>query len=451
MASGEEFFTKIMRALALLLTVVCTFPIILIAPQVGVLMWSWVSFMSPQQLVSGMVLPYVYMTAIVTAIAWLLSPERKALPANLTPWIIVLFLMWMTLTSVLSLEQHLVWDAWSRNSKNLLLALAIMAIMKNRVRLHALLWVIVLSIGFYALKGGIFVLMTGGGSHVVGPVGSMISDNNNLALAMIITWPFMYYLRIHSSNKFVRFGLAVLMVMTVVATVGTYSRGGFLALSVVLGYFWWKSKRKIVIAVCGAVLVVPAVMFMPQQWVDRMNSIDKYQQDSSAMGRLDSWEMAFRIAVDRPLIGVGFEVMLSPDVIAKYYPGKSPLEAHSIWFQTMSDQGFAGLGIFAFINFLGWRNVGAVRRAARMRPDLAWARDLATMGQISLAGYLVAGSFLSMAYFDVYYAIIAMTSVLRELACRPAAISAQSSGIQERPFGAPQIAIAPHGIDRAAG
>jgi putative inorganic carbon (hco3(-)) transporter len=432
-----------MRSILLLLTIVSTLPFALMAPQIGVLMWSWVSFMSPQELVFGFILPYVYIIAMVTALAWLASREPKGLPRNLVPWILVLFMLWMTLSAEFALDQARVWDAWNRDSKNMLLGLAIMAIMTNRVRMHALLWVIVLSIGYFALKGGIFVVVTGGGAHVEGPPGSMINDNNNLALAMVMTWPFINYLRLNSANKFIRLGLAVLMGVSVVAILGTYSRGGFIALAAVLSYFWWKSRRKITFAICGAVVLVPVLLFMPQKWVDRMNTINAYQEDASAVGRLQSWELAFRIALDRPLVGVGFEGITSPVVAERYVTERrARYEAHSIWFQTMSDGGFVGFGLFLLILGLSWHNASVVRRTARGRKDLVWARDLATMCQVSLAGYAVAGSFLSMAYYDVYWAVIAILAVLRDYVRSPVVGLAARPGVFAAPLGLGQIAPA---------
>ena len=45
---------------------------------------------------------------------------------------------------------------------------------------------------------------------------------------------------------------------------------------------------------------------MPQQWFERMATIKTYEQDASAMGRINAWNMAFNLAKDRPL-GGGFD------------------------------------------------------------------------------------------------------------------------------------------------
>ena len=221
-----------MRTLALLVCLLATLPVTLIAPQVGVLLWCWLSLMTPKTL-SYLPIPVsiVYFVGIVTMAAWVLSRDPKRLPANITPWLIILFIIDMTLTSTVSISPVTVWGLWNRNIKTMILALAIMAIMTNRVRIQAMVWTMVLAIGFYSVKGAIFVLLTGGAHRVEGPYGTMIADNNTLGLAMIMVWPLMYYLRISSVDRRIRAGLLIAMGLSVFAILGTYSRGAVVAFS----------------------------------------------------------------------------------------------------------------------------------------------------------------------------------------------------------------------------
>src|SRR6202012_1600505 len=95
-----------------------------------------------------------------------------------------------------------------------------------------------------------------------GPPHTMISDNNTLGLAMVMVWPLMHYLRQSSENRLVRLGLAIAMALSVLAILGTYSRGAFVAFSFTLIYFWWKSDRKVQFAVLGVCVIIPAIWFM---------------------------------------------------------------------------------------------------------------------------------------------------------------------------------------------
>ena len=54
-------------------------------------------------------------------------------------------------------------------------------------------------------------------------------------------------------------------------------------------------------------LSVGLLSFMPDTWYDRMNTIESYEEDTSAMGRINAWHFAFNLAIDKPLVGGGFQ------------------------------------------------------------------------------------------------------------------------------------------------
>ena len=53
-----------------------------------------------------------------------------------------------------------------------------------------------------------------------------------------------------------------------------------------------------------------------------MNTIENYEQDGSAQGRLQMWTFAINVAKDRPINGGGFGVFRGrEDIYEKYNPG----------------------------------------------------------------------------------------------------------------------------------
>ena len=110
----------------------------------------------------------------------------------------------------------------------------------------------------------------------------MIGDNNHLAVGLLVSIPLMNYLRMESRHAIIRYGLLATMALTLFAVVGSYSRGALLALGAVSGYFWLKSSKKLISGMLLAIALVTAVTFMPASWIDRMNTIETYQQDTSA-------------------------------------------------------------------------------------------------------------------------------------------------------------------------
>ena len=145
---------------------------------------------------------------------------------------------------------------------------------------------------------------------------------------------------------------------------------------------------------------------MPERWAERMDTINTYEEDSSAMGRLNAWRMAWNLARDR-FPGGGFDVS-DGAIFARYAPNPMDVHAaHSIYFQALGEHGFVGLLIYLALGIATWRTASAIIRLTRGKAELRWALGLATMSQASLIGFAVGGAFLSLLYFDMPYYLMA--------------------------------------------
>jgi probable O-glycosylation ligase (exosortase A-associated) len=254
----------------------------------------------------------------------------------------------------------------------------------------------------------------------------VLGDNNNFALAMCMILPLMNYLRLNSDYRLVRVALIGGMALTVVAILGTYSRGGLIGLSVSALFLWSKSQRKLLLGICGAAVLVLGYAIMPDSWTQRMDTIQSAEKDDSFQGRVKVWQFSYNIALARPLVGGGLGASEDGTVFNTYSTDYLPFgrAAHSIYFQVLGDHGFAGLLIYLALLAAVWRQCTAVKKRAAGRPELAWAVDLAAMIQVSWAGYMVAGAALSMAYYDLAYielgAIVALRQIVRQVDVVPA-------------------------------
>jgi probable O-glycosylation ligase (exosortase A-associated) len=195
------------------------------------------------------------------------------------------------------------------------------------------------------------------------------------------------------------------MVLSATAALGTQSRGAFLAISAMILVLWLRTKRKLVGGVFITLIALALLEFMPASWEARMRTIGTYEEDGSAMGRINAWWMAFRLASDQ-FFGGGFEIYRA-DIFARYAPQPNDVHAaHSIYFQVLGEHGFVGLALFLLIWFFAFRTAGRLRKESLKRPETQWLYHLAGMCQVSLVGYAVGGAFLSLAYFDLPYNIL---------------------------------------------
>jgi probable O-glycosylation ligase (exosortase A-associated) len=180
-------------------------------------------------------------------------------------------------------------------------------------------------------------------------------------------------------------------------------------------FLWLKSRQKLGLALLAIIAIPPLIAFMPGQWGERMDSISAYEEDESAQGRFNAWWMAYNLAKERPLIGGGFEVT-TPELFWRYAPNPADIHAaHSIYFQALGEHGFVGLGLYLLLGFLTWRTGSWIIRNTEQLKDFQWAFNLATMIQVSLVGFAVGGTFLSLLYFDVPYYLMGAMVVIRVL------------------------------------
>jgi putative inorganic carbon (HCO3(-)) transporter len=398
---------------------------------IGVLAWIWISLMNPQRevysLLSGLQLNLYF--AILTILAWALSKERKVLPADGFIIFLMLFAVWSCVCTYLALDRAYSLPLWTRTMKTMVLVLAVATLARSPARIQAVLWTVVASIGYYAIKGAVFVIFTAGQHKVFGPDDTMISDNNCVGLAFVVLLPLIGYLRGVSRQPLARMGALATMVLAIIATLGTYSRGALVALIAVAGFHALRSRTGMVLLVVGAVLAAGLPALAPASWRERMATIGSYNEDASFQGRVEAWRTSVNIAMARPLVGGGFAAV-ERDEIAKRFksPGSrdSGKAAHSIYFEVLGDTGFVGLALYLAALGFAALNTVLVLGLARSRPELDWARKLARALQTALVALLVGGSALSMAYYDGFLVILALSSCLLSVVRaerRPAAAS----------------------------
>ena len=398
-----------MRDIVLTLVIFGTLPFILWRPHIGVLVWTWIGFMNPHRLTWGFAydMQFALIVALVTLVSVLISREPKKVPWTGATIILLFSIVWMLITTIFSIYPVLAWPHMEKVAKIQLMIFVTLMLMQSKERIDQLVWVMALSIAFYGVKGGIFTILNGGVYHVRGPENSFIGGDNEMGLALIMTIPLLRYMQLSTSKVWLRAGVTAAMVLTAIAAVGSQSRGAMLGIAAMGVFLWLKSRNKIFTGLIGVVATVLILAIMPQQWFDRMATIQNYDTDTSALGRINAWYMAFNLAKDR-FLGGGFDAF-QPGMFAIYAPSPEDVhDSHSIYFEVLGEHGFVGLALFLLLGLATWRAASWVIKRARSDPARRWAADLAAMVQVSLVGYASSGAFLGLAYFDYYYTLIAV-------------------------------------------
>lgn len=388
-------------------------------PYYGVLLWSLFNYMNPHRLTWGPAFnfPFVYIIAIVTILSFIVSREKRPVSwsAPLVLWL--LFIAWMTITTLFALEPDSAQEQLIKVLKIQVPVLMTLFLFYDKKRINSLISVIAISIGFFGVKGGLFTLMSGGGYIVWGPPGTFIYGNNELAIAILTVIPLFFYLRSQTKNLWLRRFLLFCAGAMLISVIGSQSRGAFLALLALGGYFWWMHGRKLAWAVGLSLIVAVGAFTVPDSWKDRMSTIQDYEEDASAMGRIRAWYFATKLA-DSRFTGGGFNPWTKRNYLA--YSDIATLEqrafvAHSVYFSVLGEHGWIGLVLYLSILWLTWRQLGKVVKRTKGDAENEWMSELAKTLKVAMIAYFAGGAFLSLAYFDLPWHLVSISLILFSL------------------------------------
>jgi probable O-glycosylation ligase (exosortase A-associated) len=407
-----------MRSFYVFFLIISMLPVVLWKPHVGVLVWSWISYMNPHRLTYGFAYDFNFLdfVAACTLIAAFLTTEPKRLPRHPLVWLIAIYYLWTGLTTLTAPDISVASGKWFNFSKVILFTFITLIFMQSKNRLIALIWVLMLSMGFFALKGGVFTILTGGSERVWGPPKTFIASNNEFAMAVLMAIPLVYFLSTTVTSKYLKWALLLAIPIGFMSIFGTQSRGGLVGIVCVLLFLAWQAKRLMLGLIVMGFVGVVAFLFMPDSWRDRMATIENYEEDASAQGRLDMWAYAIDVANDRPIVGGGFDIFYNNYYRFLYLPeGVKGRAAHSAYFEVLGEHGYVGLTLFLLMGITAFFTCGAIIQRSRAREELAWAGTLAKCVRVGLVGFATSGAFLTCATFDFLYHLLAITAILRIL------------------------------------
>ena len=412
-----------MRDFIVLAIILGATPICFFRPYFGVLMWTWVAYFNPHRFTWGVAynFPVAMLIGGVTLAGFPFAKERNRRIFTSQTILLVILWSWYCVTTL-----HVAYDPifahhladskieLIRTSKILLMTFLMVWLITTKEQLRYLYLVITLSFGFFAVKGTLFALATGGQYRVYGPPDSFLEDNNFLGLAFNMLLPMFYFMARNEQNKWLRRFLHLSFFCAVLATILTYSRGALLGLGVVLICLAFKSKQKLLNGFLLLVFTWGVMIFAPGKWMDRMGNFFHGHLDNSAELRLNAWRFAFELAKNNPITGGGLKTF-TPELYQRFTPGLEFAGAHSIYFQTLAEHGFVGLILFLLLLATSLASLMSLRRQARSLPSAEWIIPYTHMLQISLLAYMISGAFLEFANFDLFYQVIATIILLKIL------------------------------------
>jgi putative inorganic carbon (HCO3(-)) transporter len=397
----------------------------------------WVDIVKPQQLAYSIITgsPLSFIAALATLSLFALK-DRKAPPKfGFILLLIALLAIWVTLTTSMSAFPERAWAKWDWASKVMIFAVIFPYIFRSRVQIEAFILVFIFSASTIFFPAGVKTLLGSGGYGVLALMGTGntgLAEGSTLALVCVMLVPLIVFIMrnglLFPQNWFTRYMFLGIIVLALVAVVGTAARTGVIAIAVLVGLSIMKSRKKFlwlaVLALAGLILMNIDLSATP--WGARMSTIETYNADSSALGRIKVWQWTLEFVGSHPL-GGGFHAFLhnhiasvTSDGVVNYYPeGKIAGKAfHSVYFEVLGEQGIPGFILYFLAIFSSLLKLRSLKRRWRDHGGMEWLTQLADALSTSIFVFLAGGAFIGIAYQPFIFYMMSLTVAIDQYAAR---------------------------------
>lgn len=280
--------------------------------------------------------------------------------------------------------------------------------------------------------------------YVIG--GTFLGDGNDFSLSMCILIPLALELALSWKGALKKVFAWLLFTIIILGVIGTSSRGATLGMVAVFAYLWWRTPRKMVALVGVFVVACGVLLYAPDLYFERMGTIQNYEEEGSAQGRITAWKAGLRMAADHPIGGVSaghYAISFGTKYRPRDYSGPW-LTAHSMYFLVLGELALPGIITLFVLLFGGLRENARVGKAvlARAGPEpsqeIKDALRLLMLTSAAMLGFAVAGAFLSVAYYPHIFVLTAIllsarSFALRQVGMQPADLLPEKSRAGRRP------------------
>ncbi|OUS15932.1 putative O-glycosylation ligase, exosortase A system-associated [Gammaproteobacteria bacterium 50_400_T64] len=376
----------------------------------GVLALAIFSYLNPHAFAWGFVrsLPAFQILFLVVVLTTIMSKERQPIPKD---WRVPVFITLWFYFLLTTTQAYFPADAWAKLwfvTKIFIPLFFTLILINTREKLYYLIVTIACSIGFVATKGGLFALKSGFAHRVYGPPGTQFYENNAFAIAVLIAIPMMLLWYRETPRQWIRYGIIAAIPLMLASAISSWSRGAFLTMGVLTIVLLWHSKRKILILpiLIGAIAMAPR--FLPEEWFGRMDTLNTYQEDQSAMSRIQAWTDGWNHTLQHPFMGSGFEG----------WRWVTQRDWHSAYVEMFSEHGFIAFALWLSLILGTLFSLTSLPRKTKNIEGMEWVDNYCYMLRASLIAYMVGTLFLGLSYWDILYHIIFIAVLIKQFALR---------------------------------
>jgi putative inorganic carbon (hco3(-)) transporter len=407
-----------------------------------VLGYVWVDAFVPQD-IGSMVLGGVPVALIMGAAAVLfyIFADRESPPRiRWTTVLTVLMAGWCSVTLLWAVAPAAAIDKWDWAFKTVLFSAFIPYVIRSRVQIEAFILVYIFASLIQILPVGVKQAISGGyygAQHGLIEGNSGLTESSTLAGVCLMLLPWALWAGRHAlmvpNARLRRLGGIGLALTYLITAVGTFARTGLVGMAVLGVLMFIESRRKFITILAIIPIIAGLVMFSQKSWTQRMDTIANYQQDDSAMTRIEVWKWTLRFAASHPL-GGGFNSFFINEIhLPSLESGQPPRVEygrafHNSYMEVLGEQGYPGLAVFVTLVIGTLISLRRTARRCRGNPELAWCADLCKSLSVGLLVWVPCSMFVGDAFQPFYWYNFALGACLSEYVRRALEIPAARLG-----------------------
>ena len=379
--------------------------------------------------------PYLPFLLTLTVAHMLYKRERPPSLGHVVP-ILLCYGSVIIATLLIARDTQLTLDGLEAFIKDAVIVVTIVLVVRSKPTLRAAIWAM--------LAGGIFLgtismwqQVTGNFSntywgfaqthivvHIVGDINSFRIagpiQTNFYAMIMLSLVPLALDRAWSERIPALKLLAAYTALICILTVVFSFSRGGFLGLGVAIVAWLFYRRISVKTLIVIGIFALIALSIAPSTYTQRLATItdiltlvrdQELVSERSLRGRMGEQIAAWRMFIDHPVLGVGYDNF---DVYYLDYSDDIGLDnrrdqrqAHNLYLEVVAETGLVGMVVFAMVLILAFRSLW---QAKQLFYELKDDEHVALMGaiQASVLGLLTSSIFLHAAfprYFWLYMSL----------------------------------------------
>jgi O-antigen ligase len=347
---------------------------------------------------------WVGLFTLVVFIPTQLALEKRLTAPEKEVKLLLLLMISGLLSIVFAIDRSAAWLSVVDYFKVVVIFIMIVNVLRTEWRFKVLL-LLILSVTVVLSVAAVRDFVTGNlslqGTRIEGVIGGLFSNPNDLALQFVTMVPIAFVLSFRSRGWSTRILYFLAALSITAGVVATFSRAGFIGLTVVLAVLAWRlapRRRGLILAsLLGLALFIPKLA----GYSSRFST-----SESSAVARLDDLKRSVNVAIHHALFGVGMNNY-------RIFSNKE-LVTHNAYTQVFAEMGVGALFLYVLFILLPLKGLRRLSDASTDKKGNG-VRFMAAGLEASIWGYMACSFFASVAYLWYVYYLIAFAISLRRI------------------------------------